>query len=615
MSVHSILREPGSQRWLEFRNPCAVIETTQLDEVRPCLELIQREVESQGLHAVGFVAYEAAPAFDRALTTRASEGVPLVWFGLFPPPKAIESLAAPQSFSSLLPCDLQEWQPSIDQAGYEATIDGIREAIARGETYQVNYTFRLRQTLPADKSPGEYAAAMFARMAATQPSPYAALVETDELVIASASPELFFELDDDTIITRPMKGTTPRGLSCADDIAASRQLTASEKNRAENAMIVDMMRNDLGRVAHKGTVLVSDLFQVDRYPTLWQMTSSVTAQTGASLYEIFAALFPCASITGAPKASTMGIIARCETSPRHIYTGAIGHIAPERKAIFSVAIRTVVVDKRKLLAEYGIGGGVVWDSTPQGEYLESLLKAAILASPPPEFSLLETILHTPGEGYYLLDYHLRRLNQSAEYFGFEPPITPSQTLAAFANSLPDEPQRVRLLVSRTGQCTCESRPLSDDDPPDPMLLELAAEPINAADPFLYHKTTNRDVYAKALAACRVGHDVLLYNARGEVTETCRANIAVRVGSDLVTPPVSSGLLPGVLRQYLLDEGKLIERVVTLDMLADCDELFVVNSVRRWRRATLVGGDARSLYQELNGKSERGVQIADDHSER
>jgi para-aminobenzoate synthetase/4-amino-4-deoxychorismate lyase len=333
------------------------------------------------------------------------------------------------------------------------------------------------------------------------------------------------------------------------------------------------------------------------------MTSCVSAETAADLAEIFAALFPCASITGAPKANTMRIIARNETEPRRVYTGSIGWISPGRRARFNVAIRTVLIDKARREAEYGVGGGVVWDSTPQGEYDECLLKAKILSAARPEFSLLETLLWMPEEGYFCLDEHLRRLRQSAEYFAFPRcEEAAAEELAALAARLPamsPTPHKVRLLAARDGKISCEAEPIVAGGFPDPVRLELAAGPIDASDPFLYHKTTHREVYAAAEAGCREGDDVLLYNHLGEVTETTRGNIVVRYGGDLWTPPVACGLLAGTYRARLLAEGKIRERAVPLETLAECDELFFINSVRLWRKARLLGPrDARSLAAGL-----------------
>ncbi len=301
-----------------FARPCEIVETCRHDEVLDCLRRVEHLVESRGLHAAGFVSYEAAPAFDRALCVREATAFPLSVFGLFP---AVETISLP-SHADTRPEPDASWQPSVTADEYAAVIGRLRDAIAAGETYQVNYTFRLKQ--PAAGDPWS----LFENLVAAQQPPYAAYVETPDFAICSASPELFFELEGRRIVSRPMKGTIARGRWYEEDLARARELAASEKDRAENAMIVDMMRNDLGRIARVGSVQVSDLFRVERYPTLWQMTSRVSAETGAGLAEIFAALFPCASITGAPKASTMRIIARTETGPRRVYTGSIGRIAP-----------------------------------------------------------------------------------------------------------------------------------------------------------------------------------------------------------------------------------------------------------------------------------------------
>ncbi len=589
-----MLYDASAGAWQSFAGPCEVVETCRHDEVLDCLRRVEHRVESQGLHAAGFVSYEAATAFDRALSVREAPGFPLLWFGVFP---TVHSIALPARGAAQPPCNTL-WRPSVTADEYAAAIARLREAIAAGETYQVNYTFRLRQS--AHRDPWK----VFEDLVAAQPPPHAAYVETERFAICSASPELFFALDGRRIVSRPMKGTIARGRWYEEDLVRSGELAASAKNRAENAMIVDMMRNDLGRIARVGSVQVSDLFRLERYPTLWQMTSCVSAETDAGLAEIFAALFPCASITGAPKASTMRIIARSETEPRRIYTGSIGWIQPGRRARFNVAIRTVLIDKAGGEAEYGVGGGVVWDSTPQGEYDECLLKARILSAPRPAFSLLETLLWRPVDGYFCLSAHLRRLRESAEYFQFPHCAeAAANELAALAARLPPAPHKIRLLVARSGEVTCQSKPIRDGEFPDPVRLELAASPIDAADVFLYHKTTHREVYAAAQNGCREGDDVLLYNQLGEMTETLRGNLVVRCGENLWTPPVSCGLLPGTYRAQLLAEGKIRERVVPLEMLSQCDELFFINSVRLWRKARLVGPrDARLLAAELRAKA-------------
>jgi para-aminobenzoate synthetase/4-amino-4-deoxychorismate lyase len=574
-----IIRDAASNRWLRFEDPCEIIETARLDEVLPCLRRMESRIGRERLYAVGMVGYEAAPAFDSALSVRGPGRFPLLWFGLYHRGEPIELPRPPASAAVRGGI----WQPSIGRGDYEAAIAQIKQCIARGETYQVNYTLRLRRSMTEDPW------ALFLELAAAQESPYAAFLDLPDFAVCSASPELFFSLLGDRLLCRPMKGTAARGRWYAEDAAAGEWLSRSAKNRAENAMIVDMMRNDVGRIARLGSVQVRDLFRTERYPTLWQMTSLVEARTEASLCEILRALFPCASVTGAPKPSTMGIIARLETAPRGIYTGAIGMIAPDRRAEFSVAIRTVVVDKARHAAEYGVGGGVVWDSTSADEYRECLLKARVLGHRRPAFSLLESLLWTPAEGYFLFDEHLRRLGQSAEYFGF-PPCTAEarRELAVLAGSLPELPHKVRLLASRDGRIACEAAPIAAADAGAPVRLRLAETPVDAADLFLYHKTTHRAVYESAAARCRDADDVLLYNQHGQVTETCNANLVVRHGGELWTPPLACGLLAGTFRARLLAEGTIRERPMDVDAVRRGEELFVVNSVRKWRRAMIVG---------------------------
>jgi para-aminobenzoate synthetase/4-amino-4-deoxychorismate lyase len=325
-----------------------------------------------------------------------------------------------------------------------------------------------------------------------------------------------------------------------------------------------MVRNDMGRVAAVGSVQVASLFDVERYPTLWQMTSTVTAKTDVSLGDIMTALFPCASITGAPKPSTMQIIANLETMPRRVYTGCIGFIAPNKRAQFNVAIRTVLIDKEIGEAEYGVGGGIVWDSVSGDEYEECQVKARILTERRPDFSLLETLLWTPEEGYFLLEYHLQRLRDSAAYFDF-----------------PENVDKIR-----DGTISCQETMLTMTNEPQPVRLGIAPTPVDSANPFLYHKTTHRQVYDAARSGCPDCDDVLLWNEQGEITETCIANVVLEFDGELVTPPVRCGLLPGTFRAWLLDQGIVREKVVTIKGLKRSKRIYLVNSVRKWRDAIL-----------------------------
>ena len=386
-----------------------------------------------------------------------------------------------------------------------------------------------------------------------------------------------------------MKGTTSRGRTTAEDQAQSEWLRHSAKNRAENVMIVDMIRNDLGRIANIGSVSVPQLFEVERYPTLWQMTSTVTAQTDASLTEVFAALFPSASITGAPKVSTMKIIADLESTPRKIYTGSIGYISPQGQAKFNVAIRTALIDREHQRAEYGVGGGIIWDSTSTDEYSEAMLKAQVLTQHPHPFSLLETILWTPREGFFLRQKHIERVLDSADYFDIR---LRRETLEEYFDQLTSRfhgPQRVRVLVDQDGALSAEYRdfyPLADNAP---LKVGLSREPVNSKNVFLFHKTTRRDVYESARKGFEGLDDVLLYNEKGELTEFTIGNLVVELNGQYLTPPISCGVLPGTFRAHLLETGKIQERTIPLEMLSHCTQIFRVNSIRGLQAVEIENG--------------------------
>ncbi|HQU36495.1 MAG TPA: aminodeoxychorismate synthase component I, partial [Anaerolineales bacterium] len=614
----------------------------QLHDVLPALREIEDAV-NDGFYAAGFLSYESAPAFDAAhLTTetfrpersgaqskdtlaphastsllqdhsslRSAWDFPYLWFGLYPQPRLI-SLPQPAS-----PKPALTWSPTVLRDTYNSAIERIKNQIADGRTYQVNYTMRLQTDFNAD------AWNFFLHLAQSQNN-HAAYVDTGRFVIASASPELFFQLDGETVTCRPMKGTTRRGRTTAEDVEQAEWLKDSEKNRAENVMIVDMIRNDLGRIAETGSVRVPELFATEKYPTLWQMTSTVQAETDASLTKIFTALFPCASITGAPKVSTMRIISELETTPRKMYTGSIGYIAPNRKATFNVAIRTALIDRETHTAEYGVGGGIVWDSESGDEYAEALLKARVLTESPPQFSLLETLLWTPEDGFFLHDKHIARLLDSAEYFGFpflsqlrwssspacaersdsaveaprdvSRPPHPKEILKSYLDEISSQfisPQRVRLLLDKNGELSHEAKPFQTPTLPPPssaagtppvasMKVSLASQPVDSNNIFLFHKTTHRDIYDSARKDFPDCDDVLLFNERGELTEFTIGNLVVEMDGKLYTPPISCGLLAGTFRAHLLENGQVEERIIQVDEIRKCEKVFLVNSVRKWQ---------------------------------
>jgi para-aminobenzoate synthetase / 4-amino-4-deoxychorismate lyase len=542
----------------------------------PALERIEALVNERGLYAAGFMSYEAAKAFDAAFSTHPAADFPLLWFGLYGVPEQV-TLPAPDYTAY----SLGEVVPSVSQSAYDRAIQRIKKHIHSGDSYQVNYTLRLRSTFSGD------AWQLFLAMVRAQPRGYSAWISAGRWAICSASPELFFRLEGDLLTCKPMKGTVKRGRTLVEDKSFAEWLRASEKNRAENLMIVDMIRNDLGRVAEVGSVHVPKLFEIERHPTLWQMTSTVAARSHKSLAEIYAALFPCASITGAPKIRTTRIIADVEPDPRGLYTGSIGYIAPNRFAQFNVAIRTAVVDRAAGRLVYGAGGGIVADSSCGDEYIEALLKARVLTERQAEFSLLETMVWTSDESYFLLDCHLRRLSDSAAYFDY--PVDSENLksrLSAQIAGYGGAPHRVRLLVARDGEVEIQAFPMPAIESALPVRVKIAAMPVNSDDVFLYHKTTHRQIYDAARQSCPDCDDVLLWNERGELTESCIANIVVEMEGELLTPPIDSGLLPGVFRAWLLDQGKIREQVIKVSDLPKCSKLYLINSVRKWQEAVL-----------------------------
>jgi para-aminobenzoate synthetase/4-amino-4-deoxychorismate lyase len=553
-----------------------VVRADRVEEVLGVLAEVEAATEA-GLHAAGFVAYEAAPAFDAALATRAPDPrLPLAWFALF----SRRDEGAPEAASDGV-FELGDWEMGTPEAEYREHVADIRELIAAGDTYQVNYTVRLRAPFSGDP------AALYGRLARAQRSAFCAYLEVDGQAIVSASPELFFEYRDGGLEMRPMKGTRPRGRFPAEDARLAAELRASSKERAENLMIVDLLRNDAGRVAEPGSVRVERMFEVERYETVHQLTSTIRARprAGARLTDLFRALFPCGSVTGAPKVRTMQIIAGLEDEPRGVYCGAIG-VASPGEAVFSVAIRTVVADRDAGTAELGVGSGITWDSDAAAEYRECLDKAAFTRRAPADFRLLETILHEPATGFFLLDGHLRRLAGSAAYFGFR--FDRREAIRALHGVRADGTQRIRLLLDRSGEITTESAPLGRS--PWPVRVGIAAEPVDSRDPLLFHKTTRRAVYDERRASRPDCDDVLLLNERGELTESTIANLVVRIGGALWTPPMESGLLPGVFRAHLLERGEIRERVLRPADLAHADGVYLVNSVRRWRRAVLADNE-------------------------
>ena len=572
-----IIRDVQRSSWLVFDRPIDVLSAHTQSEVFTTLTKVEELVRAKALFAAGFVSYEAAPGLDPALSAKRDTRLPLLSFGLFGEPRRMWNLPdrSRECFASV------DWQMSTSRGEYLVGFKEIKKQIELGNTYQVNYTLRQRADNIFD--PWE----LFLNIAGD--AACGAYLEADEFAVVSASPELFFSLNDLRLTCRPMKGTASRGMNLVNDRLSGRDLQSCGKNRAENVMIADMIRSDMGRIAVPGSVQAHSLFDVERHSTLWQMTSTITATTTSPISEIFRALFPCASVTGAPKVSSMSIIERLEDSPREIYSGSIGWVGPRRQAQFNVAIRTAWVDKRSHMGTYGVGGGIVWDSQPEQEYRECLLKAQVLTSRvrSSDFKLLETMLWAPDEGYFLLEHHLSRLQSSAKYFGFKIDLERVEAaLSQLASHLSGNCYLVRLLLDQYGESQLTHSLLADDSSASPKIVKLSAEPIDTSDPFLYHKTTQRDVYSKALDSVGECDDVLLWNSDGFITETTVANVVALIEGEWFSPPVSCGLLNGTYREWLLQQGEIKERKIHIDDLNETEDLILINSVRGRKHARL-----------------------------
>lgn len=532
----------------------------KIDEVIGVLEFAENEARA-GSHIAVLLSYEAAPAFDPAFITHPPSEFPLAWAAV------VENSSDRPEEENASPA----WAPLVDRDEYDRSVSRIKDLIAAGDTYQVNYTFPLTSEFRGE------AAAWYRELCIAQDAQYSVYLDLGRYQVLCLSPELFFERRGNHVITRPMKGTVRRGRWLAEDRELAHWLKHSEKDRAENVMIVDLLRNDLGKVSVPGSVRVSSLFDLERLETVWQLTSTVesTLKDGTRLVELMGALFPCGSITGAPKIRTMEIIRELERFPRGAYTGTIGLLKPGGDCVFNVAIRTVVVDTESGQATFGVGGGVTIDSTAEREYEECLVKSRFLHASPVEFQLIESLLLEDGE-YFLLARHLERLRSSAEYFGFR---FPGEEIRAALDRITENVVKVRLVLWKDGQI--ETRISRIDKTDSGRGVGMARSPVESSDRFLYHKTTLRDYESE---------DVVFWNERGEITESRVANVVVEIDGELCTPPVDSGLLPGTFRAQLLEEGKIKERVITIEELKGAKEFFLINSVRKWMRVSVVEKD-------------------------
>ena len=576
-------QQAGNRRLrLAFAAPRKVLVAYQLSEVRAVLDAVQAQADA-GAWCLGYLRYEAAAAFDAAFTTHPADG-PLAWFAVHDAP-VDWPLVAPTSAAVSV-----QWTGGVERPEFDAALAQLAAGISQGDYYQVNFTGTMNGTLdPVGAAPAQTARALFHALQRAQPGGYAMLLDTGEQQILSVSPELFFDWHDSHLLTRPMKGTAARGATPQQDAMQAQALRDSPKERAENVMIVDLLRNDVSRIATPHSVQVPRLFHTEALPTVWQMTSDVTATTRADcrLADIFQALFPCGSVTGAPKVQAMRAIAQLERQPRGVYCGALGLVQPGGHATFNVPIRTVSV--RGTQARCGIGSGITAGSTPAQEWTECRLKQRFVRRASVAFSLLETLCLQDGNLQHGSS-HMARMARAAKHFGFVWDEAGVQAvLQQLQVSRPQGSYRVRLLLDPQGHMQAEVFALTAT--PARVMLHRAQRPIlQALDPaeseFVQFKTTHRAHYDAFAPSDPSVFDSLLWNEREEVTECTRGNIAVLLQGQWLTPPLACGLLDGVGRAQALADGRLQEAVIRLADLPAAQGFAFINSLRGWIAADL-----------------------------
>ncbi len=562
----ALLRD--GDRWLEFSDPIETRVASSLDEVVPLLEWAESAAESNWV--VGHLAYDAAPALDSALVAIRSDR-PLGSFSTYRLARSFKYCAQGSLYWANPRLSLD-----VTRGQYFDRLARVREHIAEGRTYQVNLTHRLAGTINSD------AGEIFCALVEPYAPDHGALIVMEDGAILSLSPELFFQRDGQEVTCQPMKGTRPA------DWGDSEELASHPKDRAENLMIVDMIRNDVGRIAEPGSIKADDMFVVQVNGSVLQMTSTVRAKVTSSTLDIFRALFPCSSVVGAPKVETSRVIAELETSSRGVYCGAIGWMAPGRKAKFNVAIRTLVIEGKS--AEYGVGSGIVWDSEPQSEWEECKAKTVALDPIRKSWNLLETARLVPKEGLLLAEEHRERMLASARELKRKLPADHLEAYVSLERWLADPWHRdasmlVRIQATPRGEVSALMEPYKKG--PKILRASVCPWPVWSGNLLLRHKTTRRLIYERALASQPSANEVILWNERGELTEFTFGNLVLKLDGDFWTPPVSCGLLPGIQRAVELESGKIREKILTKEDLLRSEEVWHINSVRGWTAIKLI----------------------------
>ncbi len=583
--INAVLRQPGgivlcgSRTWADdadvvvLHAPEHVASALSPRGLPRLLKLAERR-QAEGYHVAGYVGYEGGAAFGLPNHPPAGD-VPLAWFAAYPECN-VRRLERSELLAGAPEPELRDADVAMNvtEEQYVRAIARIKELIASGDTYQVNYT--CRATFECEVDPVEY----FLAMVRSHPVPYAAFVNLGDAQILSISPELFLRRRGDLLLSKPMKGTRRRGRTPEEDAALAEDLVTAEKDRAENLMIVDMVRNDIGRVSRIGSVRVPALYDAEKYRTVWQMTTTVTGEVreDATLPDIFGATFPGASITGAPRHRTMQIIRELEPEPRGIYCGALGLLLPGGDFTFNLPIRTLVHHDGRF--KLGIGAGIVWDSDPLGEYEETLLKSHFALRVEPNLRLFETILLSEAGELTFLEAHLRRLARSAAYFDFPCDLDEVRSrLESFARET-DAPAVVRIELSEAGSVSLHRRPAP---PPlnEPLRVALSPERTDGGDRLLMHKTTRRALYddERARLTSEGFDEAIFANMDGRLTEGAITSIFVRIEGRWLTPPVTDGVLPGTWREAYIDAVGAEERSLPIEDLEQAEAVVVGNSVR------------------------------------
>jgi len=568
-------RECGAPPRL-YADPSAVIIAREIGEVMRALEEVRAGLAA-GKHAAGYLAYEAGHAFDPKLARSARQGKgPLLCFGLF------EGFETPD-LKSLLPSPAGSFvgrpAPRITQSAYEAAAAKVREHLFAGDFYQANLTFGC--DVPVAGNP----LALYARLRRSALAGWGGVLIHDEAMVISLSPEQFFTIRDGVIEARPMKGTAPRWTDPGADMVEAAELVADEKQRAENLMIVDLMRNDLARVSVAGSVNVPELFAIETYPTLHQMVSRITARLreGVDAIDVLLTIFPCGSVTGAPKIAAIEALRHLEPEPRGAYTGSMGWIEPGGDAAFNVLIRTLEWHFGATKARLGLGSGLVVDSVPSNEWAECLLKGNFVQREGQDFDLIETMGFDPSEGIVELDRHLDRMSNSAGDLGFSFDRHAARNELQAATFGRKARAMARLLLSRSGAMAIQVKPYDDPDE-TPVRVVLMPLPVEPTDFRLRYKTTDRRFLDQARQQGQA-YETVFVDPDGHLTEGSRTNIFVEREGKLLTPPLQRGILPGILRAKLIEEGRAEEAELTpADLRGD---FYIGNIVRGLIPARLV----------------------------